>query len=107
MFYVGVIGSGECNEETGTHAFEVGRDIAFRGGILVCGGLGGVMEQACRGCKDGGGVSIGVLPGSERLDANQYVTYALATGMGEMRNFLVVRLSDVLISVFRGIWDTV
>jgi uncharacterized protein (TIGR00725 family) len=99
LLYVGVVGSGECDEETGLLAYEVGKEIAAHRAVLVCGGLGGVMEQACRGCKEAGGVSLGILPGSKRQEANPYVSYAITTGMGEMRNFLVVRCSDVLIAI--------
>ncbi len=99
MLYIGVIGSGSCGEEIGQLAYEVGRAVAEQGAILVCGGKGGVMEHACRGCHEAGGVSLGILPGSSRQEANPHVTYALATGLGELRNFLVVRCSDVLISL--------
>lgn len=99
MLYVGVIGSGQCDRETGLLAYEVGKELALNGAVVVCGGLGGVMEYACHGCKEAGGVSLGILPGNKRGEANPYVNYVLATGMGEMRNFLVVRCSDVLIAV--------
>ena len=99
MVYIGVIGAGECDEQTALLAYEVGKEIALRGAVLVCGGMGGVMEAACHGCQAAGGVSLGLLPGKKRQAANSYVSYALTTGMGEMRNFLVVRCSDVLIAV--------
>ncbi len=99
MKYIGVIGAGRCDAATGRLAREVGREIARIGAVLVCGGLGGVMEEACRGCRDAGGVALGILPGSDRSDANPHVSFALATGMGEMRNFLVVRCSDLIIAV--------
>ncbi len=99
MVYIGVIGAGECDEQTAALAYEVGKEIALRGAVLVCGGMGGVMEAACQGCKDAGGISLGLLPGKNRQEANSFVSYALATGMGEMRNFLVVRCSDVLIAI--------
>lgn len=99
MNYIGVIGAGCCDAATGRLAYEVGREIAFSGAILVCGGLGGVMEEACRGCREAGGVALGILPGANRGDANPYISFALATGLGEMRNFLVVRCSDLLIAV--------
>ncbi len=99
MLYIGVIGAGRCDAATGELARAVGREIARRGAVMVCGGLSGVMEEASRGCRENGGVVIGLLPGTERAKANPYVSYALPTGMGEMRNFLVVRCSDVLIAV--------
>jgi uncharacterized protein (TIGR00725 family) len=77
----------------------VGRRIAEAGGILVCGGMGGVMEAAAGGCADAGGRSVGILPSESRLDANPYVTIAVATGMGEARNAIVVRTADVVIAV--------
>jgi uncharacterized protein (TIGR00725 family) len=73
--------------------------------VLVCGGLGGVMEAACRGAAGAGGVSIGILPGEARSQANPYVTVALATGLGEARNALVVRAADALIAIAGG-WGT-
>ncbi len=66
---------------------------------MVCGGLGGVMEAACRGAAAEGGTSIGLLPGTSREAANQHVTLSIPTGMGEMRNVLVVRASDAVIAV--------
>ncbi len=99
MAYIGVIGSGSCGAEIGLLAYQVGEEIARRGAVLVCGGKGGGMEYVCRGNADAGGVSLGILPGLQRSEANPHVTYALTTGLGELRNFLVVRCSDALISV--------
>jgi uncharacterized protein (TIGR00725 family) len=70
--------------------------------VLVCGGLGGVMEAACRGAKEGGGTTVGILPGSERSAANEFVDVAIPTGLGEARNALVVRAADALIAVGGG-----
>ena len=97
--YVSVVGSG--NPETGARvvAEEVGRLIAEAGGILVCGGLTGVMEAACRGAKSVGGTTVGILPSNDPRDANPYVDIALATGLGEARNTLVARAADVVIAV--------
>lgn len=100
--YIGVIGTGERKEPYYSLAYEVGRLVAKNGAVLVCGGLGGVMEAAARGASEAGGVSIGILPGISRAEANQYITYAIPTGMGEMRNALIVRTSDVLIAVGGG-----
>jgi uncharacterized protein (TIGR00725 family) len=69
---------------------------------MVCGGLGGVMEGAARGCMEAGGVTVGILPGLERAAANPYIKIALPTGLGEGRNHLVVRASDVLIAIAGG-----
>ncbi len=98
--YIGVVGAGqEPTEEQSQIAYEVGRLIAQRGAALVCGGLGGVMEAAARGAKEAGGRVIGILPGSSRLEANPYLDVALPTGLGEARNVLIVRASDVLIAI--------
>lgn len=77
----------------------MGRELASRGAVLVCGGLGGVMEAACRGAKGGGGTTIGILPGTDRAAANPFVDFAIPTGLGEARNALVVRAADALIAV--------
>jgi uncharacterized protein (TIGR00725 family) len=70
--------------------------------VLVCGGLGGVMEAACRGAKEAGATTIGILPGTDRADANPFVDVAVPTGLGEARNALVVRAADALIAVGGG-----
>ena len=80
-------------------AYEVGQRIGEKGAILVCGGLGGVMEAAARGTKKGGGITIGILPGTSPKDANKYIDFPLATGMGYTRNSLVAMNADVLIAV--------
>ncbi|MEA2219669.1 MAG: hypothetical protein QOJ35_2295, partial [Solirubrobacteraceae bacterium] len=77
----------------------VGRGLAEAGAVLVCGGLGGVMEAACRGAKSAGGTTIGILPGTRRDEANPYVDIAIATALGELRNGLVVRAADALVAV--------
>jgi uncharacterized protein (TIGR00725 family) len=97
--YVAVIGPGEATSEEVARAEAVGRLLAARGAVVVCGGLGGVMEAVSRGAAEAGGVVVGVLPGRNRSDANPHVTVALATGMGEMRNALVVRAADAVIAV--------
>ncbi len=97
--YVGVIGGQLCDEEEERRAYEIGGLLAQRGAILICGGLGGVMEAACRGAREAGGTTIGILPGPFRGDANPYVDYAIATDMGQARNAVVVRTADVVIAV--------
>jgi hypothetical protein len=77
----------------------VGRELGSRGVVLICGGLGGVMEAACRGARDAGGLTVGILPGLDRSDANPYVDVVIATGLGEARNALVVNAADALIAV--------
>jgi uncharacterized protein (TIGR00725 family) len=97
--YVAVIGPSEATAEECRRAETVGRLLAERGVVVVCGGLGGVMEAASRGAAGAGGTVLGILPGTDRADANEHVTLALTTGMGEMRNALVVRAADSVIAV--------
>ncbi len=80
-------------------AHDVGRLLAEAGAVVVCGGLGGVMEAACRGAKEAGGLTVGILPGYDRRAANRWVDVAIATGLGEARNTLVVRASDAVIAI--------
>ena len=97
-------GDGATAEELGA-AEEVGRLLAENGAVVVCGGLGGVMEAACRGARSAGGLTLGILPGRDRRDANAFVEVAVPTGLGEARNALVVRAADALIAV-GGEWGT-
>jgi uncharacterized protein (TIGR00725 family) len=97
--HVAVVGGGHAPPEECDQAARVGRALAEAGVVVVCGGLGGVMEAACRGARDGGGTSVGILPGADRDNANTYVDVALATGMGEGRNVLVVRNADAVVAV--------
>jgi uncharacterized protein (TIGR00725 family) len=77
----------------------IGRMLAQAGAILVCGGMTGVMEAACKGAREEGGATVGLLPGVDRAQANAYVSVALPTGLGEMRNALIVRAADAVIAV--------
>jgi uncharacterized protein (TIGR00725 family) len=97
--YVAVVGAGEADEELERLAEEVGRGLAENGALVVCGGLGGVMEAACRGAKSAGGTTVGILPGTDRSGCNAYLDVALPTGMGETRNALIVRAADVVVAV--------
>ena len=97
--YVGVVGPDPAPDDVALQAEEVGRLLAGAGAVLVCGGLGGVMEAAARGSSAEGGTSIGVLPGTSREGANPHLTLSIPTGMGEMRNALVVRASDAVIAL--------
>ena len=97
--HIGVIGEGRCSPRVAARAERVGAAIAEAGAVLVCGGLGGVMEAAARGAARAGGVVIGVLPGPDRDAANRWVTIPIATGLGEARNVIAVRASDALIAV--------
>jgi hypothetical protein len=100
--FVAVIGSASTDPEIAALAEEVGREIGRRGAILVCGGRGGVMEAACRGAKAAGGTTVGILPGTDRREANPYIDIAIVTGMGEARNAIVVRSADAVIAVSGG-----
>jgi uncharacterized protein (TIGR00725 family) len=97
--YVAVVGPSEATAEQQATAEEVGRELARSGAVLVCGGLGGVMAAACRGALEAGGLTIGLLPGLDRRDANEWVRVAIPTGMGELRNGLIVRAADVVLAV--------
>ena len=97
--FIGVIGAGDCSGEIYELAERVGERIAKAGAILVCGGLGGVMEAVSKGAKKEGGTTIGILPGIDRSQANPYIDFPLVTGLGEGRNLLVIRNSDVVIAL--------
>jgi uncharacterized protein (TIGR00725 family) len=97
--YIAVVGPSAGTPTELAIGEAVGRGIAQAGAVLVCGGMGGVMEAAAGGCADAGGRSVGILPSDSRLDANPYVTIAVATGMGEGRNAIVVRTADAVIAV--------
>ena len=97
--HIAVVGAGRATGDEARAAETIGRALAEAGAVLVCGGLGGVMEAACRGAKAGGGTTVGILPGFSRADANPHVDVALATGLGEARNALVVRSVDALVAV--------
>lgn len=97
-----VVGPGSCPAGVEADAEAVGRALAGAGAVLVCGGLGGVMEAACRGAKAGGGDTVGILPGTDRAAANRWVDLAVVTGLGEGRNALVVGNADAVIAVGRG-----
>jgi uncharacterized protein (TIGR00725 family) len=97
--YIAVVGAGLPDAPTDSVAEAVGRAVAEAGAVLVCGGLSGVMEAACRGARQAGGITIGLLPGDDRRHANPHVTVAIATGLGEARNSIVARTADALIAV--------
>jgi hypothetical protein len=96
---IAVIGGAHASTVDATRAQHVGRLIAEAGAVLVCGGLGGVMEAACRGARQAGGTTVGILPGADRGEANGSVEIAVATGMGEARNVIVVGSADAVIAV--------
>ncbi|HMK42667.1 MAG TPA: TIGR00725 family protein [Dissulfurispiraceae bacterium] len=96
---IGVIGAGRADAATEQAAEAVGKLIAHNGALLVCGGLGGVMEAAARGAKSAGGWTVGILPQTNRREANAFIDIPIATGFGEGRNVFIVRSADVLIAV--------
>jgi len=96
---IGVIGAGACGSEVRALAERVGREIAKRGAVLLCGRLGGVMEAAAYGAKQEGGITLGILPGALREEANLWIDIAVVSGMGHARNALIAQSSDALIAV--------
>lgn len=97
--YVAVVGPGDAAPHEEQSAEAVGRALARAGAVVVSGGLGGVMAAACRGAAAAGGTSVALLPGTDRAAANRWATIALPTGLGELRNGLVVRAADALVAV--------
>lgn len=95
----GVIGGSRVDGETALVAEQVGRLLVQAGYVVVCGGLGGVMEAAARGARSAGGDVIGILPGPSVCDANPYVTHPVATNMGHARNVILVHTADILVAV--------
>ena len=95
---VAVVGGGVCSPEVGETAERLGRLLAEKGHILISGGLGGVMEAVCRGAREAGGVTLGILPGEKR-DANAYVSIAVATGMGHARNVIIIENCHAVIAL--------
>ncbi len=100
--HIGVVGSGECSPEIYDQASALGHLIAKNDWVLFCGGLGGVMEGVAKGCYQSGGITVGILPGKEKDSANPFITLPIATGLGEGRNLLVVRASDVVVAIAGG-----
>ncbi len=100
---IAVIGESRLADPAhGVLAEEVGRRIAQAGCGLICGGLGGVMEAACRGARAAGGLTIGVLPGDDPREANPFVDVAIATGSGQMRNVIIVLSARAVIAIGGG-----
>jgi len=100
--YVAVVGPGDASARELEAAEQVGAQLAAAGAVVVTGGLGGVMEAACRGARSRHGTTLGILPGDDRDAANGWVQVAVATGMGELRNGLVVRAADALVAIGGG-----
>jgi hypothetical protein len=97
--YIAVIGPSDCSSAEREDAFKIGALLAARGSVLICGGGSGVMEAASHGAHSENGVVIGILPGNDHNAGNPYLTYAIATGLGEARNAIIARTADALIAV--------
>lgn len=101
---IAVVGGSTCTAEEAAAAAEVGRLLAEAGAVILCGGLGGVMEAVAKGAQAaGGGITVGLLPGNDPTDANPAIDVPLATGMGEMRNALIVRAARAVIAIGGGV----
>ncbi len=96
---IGVLGSEIAKAENLKIAEEVGREIARRGAVLVCGGRGGIMQAAAKGCKEEGGITVGILPTLDKSEANEYLDVIIPTSMGYGRNLLVASASDAVIGI--------
>ena len=96
---IAVIGGGRCSLEEALLAESVGRELARRGAIIICGGLGGVMEAVCRGAAIESGLTVGILPGDDPSMANRYVQIPIATGTGFARNIAVVKSAQAVIAI--------
>jgi uncharacterized protein (TIGR00725 family) len=94
---IGVIGRGDCSPEEYRAAEEVGRTIAAEDGVLLCGGLSGVMEAACKGAKEAGGLTVGIIPGTG--GENRYLDVVIRTGLSHARNVVLVQSADALVAV--------
>ncbi|HUI40080.1 MAG TPA: TIGR00725 family protein [Methanothrix sp.] len=98
LLQIAVVGGGNCSPEVRAQARRLGRLLAEEGHVVLCGGLGGVMEAVCCGAKEAGGLTVGILPG-EKEGANRYVGIAIATGMGHARNVIIVKSADAVIAL--------
>lgn len=103
--YVAVIGAGAATPRQAELARACGRLLARAGFVLLSGGLGGVMDASCRGCAAEGGRSVAVLPGTDRAGATPYATFALPTGLGQVRNSVLVNAADAVLAIGGG-WGT-
>ena len=97
--FVAVIGGSQCSKKEAQLAEEVGRELARREATLICGGLGGIMKAACKGASSAGGTTVGIIPGNDRQTANPYVQIPIVTGLGEVRNVIVVKSVQAVIAI--------
>ena len=102
---IAVIGAGKCSKKLRDMAAAVGKYVAEQGGVIVCGGMGGIMEGAAKGAKEAGGVTVGILPTDNKGDANEFIDLVIPTGFGEARNIMVIRAADAVIA-FPGKYGT-
>ncbi|MGC8873988.1 MAG: TIGR00725 family protein [Chloroflexia bacterium] len=96
---IAVCGASRCDPATYEQARQVGELLARAGAIVLTGGLGGVMEAACRGAREAGGLTVGILPGEDVRDANRYVWLPIATGMGQARNVILVLTASAVVAI--------
>ena len=96
---ISVIGESKASPRNYSLAEEVGRLLAASGITTVCGGLGGVMEAVCKGARTAGGSTIGILPGLDPKEANDWIEYPVCTGLGYARNIVVARAGLVVIAI--------
>jgi uncharacterized protein (TIGR00725 family) len=96
---IAVVGAGQCDNRIYELAEAVGSELARNGLTIICGGLGGVMEAACKGAKQAGGLTVGVLPGDDPADANPFIDVAIASGMGIGRNIIIVRTAQAILAI--------
>lgn len=96
---IAVVGGNNCSPSIARAAFQVGHEIAKRGHLLVCGGMDGVMKEACRGAKAAGGTTVGILPGKSKEDANPFIDIPIVTALSHARNAVIVRTADAVIAV--------
>jgi len=96
---IAVFGGRVSSDELLEEAYQVGVEIAKRGGIVYCGGMGGVMESVAKGAAEHDGVTVGILPTQETADANQYITIPVATGIGTARNYILARSADAAVAI--------
>ncbi|HEX6719267.1 MAG TPA: TIGR00725 family protein, partial [Pyrinomonadaceae bacterium] len=104
---IGIIGGHQHNttERALLLAERVGAELAHRGFAIICGGYNGIMEAACRGCKEADGTTIGVLKGNDPAAANPYIDYVIATSMDLASNHIIIWSSSAIIA-FEGMYGT-
>jgi len=102
MKQIAIIGSSECTKDIYDDVERIGKLIAKKGYILITGGRGGIMEAVCKGAKEENGTTLCIIPSINKLEANKYCDIVLPTGIGEMRDFLIIRSADVVIAIDGG-----